>query len=301
MPELPEVETIRKSLLTFLIGKTVANIVVSKAKQFIGDPLCLRGYQITDLTRHGKIMHWHLKTPFTATNAVPLPDGKDHTHNASLGSARRLRPEGKHPPIEAGEGVTKQYINIHLKMSGRLSYIPTEHTRVTFEFADGSRLYFNDPRTFGWVKVTDLPEITKGADVLSPSFTEEYFIKQVTNQSKDIKTVLLDQDLMAGIGNIYANDALWESQINPFVKSMKISHKKLVSLYNAVKLVIAEGIKHGGSSKTWVYRLPNGASGDYQNHFRVYDQEGKLCRRCQTIIKRVSKNGRSSFMCPSCQ
>jgi len=280
MPELPEVETIRKSLMTFLVGKTVANIVVSKAKQFIGDPLALKGYQITNLTRHGKIMHWHLR------------------YAESTGHSLRAKPDESSTSRHAR---SDKYINIHLKMSGRLSYIPTEHTRVTFEFTDGSRLYFNDPRTFGWVKVTDLPEITKGADVLSPLFTEEYFIKHVTSQTKDIKTVLLDQDLMAGIGNIYANDALWESQINPFAKSMKISHKKLVSLYNAVKLVIAEGIKHGGSSKTWVYRLPNGASGDYQNHFRVYDQEGKLCRRCQTIIKRVSKNGRSSFMCPSCQ
>jgi formamidopyrimidine-DNA glycosylase len=291
MPELPEVETIRKSLKGFLIGKTIDRILVSKAKQFIGDPFSPMGYQITDLTRHGKIMHWHLKTPSTATNAVPLPDGKDHTHNASLGKLA----------AKQTEGVATRYINIHLKMSGRLSYIPSEHTRVMFEFTDGSHLYFNDPRTFGWVKLTDTPEITKGTDVLSPLFTEEYFVKQVTSQSKDIKTVLLDQDLMAGIGNIYANDALWESQVNPFAKAKNISHKKLMALYKAIKQVIAEAIKHGGSSKTWVYRLPNGASGDYQNHFRVYDQEGKPCKRCNTIIKRISKNGRSSFMCPSCQ
>ena len=295
MPELPEVETIRKSLLTFLVSKTVANILVSKAKQFIGDPFSLMGYQITDLTRHGKIMHWHLETPSTASlqagGAVPLPDGKDHTHNASSGKLA----------AKQTEGVTRLCINIHLKMSGRLSYIPTEHTRVTFEFTDGSRLYFNDPRTFGWVKVTNIPEITKGVDVLSPLFTEDYFIRQVSTQTRDIKTVLLDQDLMAGVGNIYANDALWEAQINPFAKAKNISHKKLTALYKAIKQVIAEAIKHGGSSKTWVYRLPNGASGDYQNHFRVYDQEGKPCKRCNTIIKRVSKNGRSSFMCPSCQ
>ncbi len=295
MPELPEVETIRKSLLTFLIGKVIAYIEVSKAKQFIGDPLCLWGYQITDLARHGKIMHWHLKTPSTASppagGAVPLPNGKDQAYYASSGKLA----------AKQTEGVTKQYINIHLKMSGRLSFIPTEHTRVTFEFTDGSHLYFNDPRTFGWVKVTDLPEITKGIDVLSPLFTEDYLIKQVSTQTRDIKTVLLDQDLMAGIGNIYANDALWEAQINPFAKARNIPHKKQVALFNAIKLVIAEGIKRGGSSKTWVYRLPNGASGDYQNHFRVYDQEGKPCKRCSTIIKRVSKNGRSCFMCSSCQ
>lgn len=265
MPELPEVETIRKSLLTFLVSKTVANILVAKAKQFIGDPLALKGYQIKDLTRHGKIMHWHLSR------------------------------------VEPNQTSHELNINIHLKMSGRLSYIPTEHTRVTFEFTDGSHLYFNDPRTFGWVKVTNIPEITKGVDVLSPLFTEDYFIKQVSTQTRDIKTVLLDQDLMAGIGNIYANDALWEAQINPFAKAKNISLKKQLSLYKAVKVVIAEGIKRGGSSKTWVYRLPNGASGDYQNHFRVYDQEGKPCKRCNTIIKRVSKNGRSSFMCSSCQ
>ncbi len=291
MPELPEVETIRKSLEVFLIGKTISQIRVLKAKQFIGDPLTLAGYQIMNLTRHGKIMHWHLKTPSTATNAVPLPDGKDHAHNASLGKLA----------AKQTEGVVTRYINIHLKMSGRLSFIPTEHTRVTFEFTDGSYLYFNDPRTFGWVKVTDMPEITQGKDILSASFTKDYFIEQVSTQSRDIKTVLLDQDLVAGIGNIYANDALWEAQINPFAKAKNISLKKQLSLYKAVKLVIDEAVKHGGSSKTWVYRLPNGASGDYQNHFRVYDQEGKPCTRCQTVIKRISKNGRSSFMCPSCQ
>ncbi|MFO0703186.1 MAG: DNA-formamidopyrimidine glycosylase [Patescibacteria group bacterium] len=193
------------------------------------------------------------------------------------------------------------FLQIHLKMSGRVSHWPTIHTRAIIHFDDKDKLYFNDPRKFGWIKIDNKLHTSKGIDVLDKKFTYSIFRKIVEKSKKNIKTLLLDQTLIAGIGNIYANDALWLSKINPIrtCNSLSISESKI--LFDAIKKVIHDGIKHGGSSKTYVYRLPDGTKGHYQDHFLVYSLESKPCKLCGEKIKRISQNGRSTWYCPKCQ
>ncbi len=192
-------------------------------------------------------------------------------------------------------------IHIHLKMSGRVSNSPNIHTRAILYFADAPTLYFNDPRKFGWVKIGKNIGKSKGIDCLDSNFTLLYFCNLVERSKKNIKSLLLDQAVIAGIGNIYANDALWEAGISPLRISESLSVSERKKLYTAIKLVISEGIRHGGSSKTYVYRLPDGTKGHYQDHFRVYDQEDMPCKRCGARIIRMKQNGRSTWMCKKCQ
>lgn len=260
MPELPEVETIRQSLIPFIIGKTISEVEILSPKQFRGNKNDLVGREIKSIFRHGKVMSWQLQT--------------------------------KH-----GKEI---YISIHLKMSGSFSLRSSKHSRIVFRFSDKTSLYFNDARKFGWIKILPEPEVG-GVDVLSTKLNVKYLHAMLSQTNRSIKAVLLDQSIIAGIGNIYANDCLWEAKINPLTKANCLSTDQIETLLHMIKMIIKEGIKHKGSSKTWVYKLPDGSIGNYQNRFRVYDQEDKPCKRCGTKILRIVRNGRSSWYCPRCQ
>jgi len=195
----------------------------------------------------------------------------------------------------------KTSIQIHLKMSGRISYWPTIHTRAIIHFLNADKLYFNDPRKFGWLKIDNKLHTSKGIDCLDEKFTLPVFIKIIEHSRRNIKTLLLDQTLIAGIGNIYANDALWLARISPLRSAESLSEKEVENLFNSVKDVMANGIKHGGSSKTYVYRLPDGTRGNYQDHFLVYSQENKSCKNCGEKIKKITQGGRSTWFCVKCQ
>jgi formamidopyrimidine-DNA glycosylase len=195
-------------------------------------------------------------------------------------------------------------LHIHLKMSGQLLFSPNKFARIILIFnKDGAetKLYFCDIRKFGWVKISNKKEVPKGVDVTTKEFTREYFWATTQSTSRDIKTLLLDQNKLSGVGNIYDCDALWIAQIYPFTPSNMLTRKQSDTLHSAIVDVIQEGIERKGSSKTLVYRLPNGESGSYQNFFKVYSKEGKPCSRCSAVIVRVKKQGRSTFYCPTCQ
>jgi formamidopyrimidine-DNA glycosylase len=257
MPELPEVESIKKYLEPKYIGKTIADIEVRNVKQVLGDLEKAKGQKILSFARHGKVLIINLSNDY--------------------------------------------FVQIHLKMSGRISHWPTIHTRAIISFEGDEKLYFNDPRKFGWIKIDNKLHTSKGIDCLDKKFTLSIFKKIVEQSRKNIKTLLLDQTLIAGIGNIYANDALWLAEILPLRISGGLSSSEIRKLYSSVKRVISDGIKHGGSSKTYVYRLPDGTKGTYQDHFLVYSLTGKPCKRCGNKIKRISQNGRSTWMCEKCQ
>jgi formamidopyrimidine-DNA glycosylase len=181
--------------------------------------------------------------------------------------------------------------------------MPANVTRVIIEFKDNSALYFNDLRKFGWVKVTNEMEKTDSVDVLDSQFTFDYFKKSVSGSRKPIKVLLLDQDKITGIGNIYDNDALWEAEIHPERKANTLTETELKNVYEGINKVIAEGIKYKGSSaQDEMYLLPNSEPGQYQHHFKVYHREGKECLRIDGgVIQRIKQGGRSSFFCPVCQ
>lgn len=257
MPELPEVESIKKYLAPLYVGKSVLKIEVMNLKQISGNLNLVKNKKVEKFGRHGKVML-----------------------------------------IEIEGGAS---IQIHLKMSGRISHWPTIHTRAKIHFTDADPLYFNDPRKFGWLKVDKKLHTSKGIDCLDINFTLEYFRQIIERSKKNIKTLLLDQSIIAGIGNIYANDALWESKISPKRTANSLTPDEIKNLYESILKVINDGILRGGSSKTYVYRLPDGTKGHYQDHFRVYNREDKPCKKCETLIIKFSQNGRSTWSCQKCQ
>lgn len=275
MPELPEVETIREFLVEDILGKTIKNIEIKVPKQFVGDPKKIIGQKIVAVNRKGKIISFKLKNNY--------------------------------------------YLSCHLKLTGQLIFakkqnlvfknkipfnktkmLPGNTTRIILSFTDNSLLYFNDLRKFGWMKVAKKPELPKGVDVISKDFSVRYLTDVIESAKKPIKLLLMDQDKIAGIGNIYANDALFLARIHPMKKSNSLTNNEVKNLYKKILYVIKEGLKYNGTSDE-AYVLPDATIGKYQDHFKVYGREKLPCIRCNTPIKRVKHSGRSYFYCPKCQ
>lgn len=286
MPELPEVETIRLQLEKSIVGKTIKDVEILEKKQFIGKKEEIIGKKIIAIHRYGKIIVFKLANSLT----------------------RKL--------------VNIKYLNIHLKLTGQILYakdlknpvfseiipftntkkMPANTTRVIIKFTDGSGIFFNDLRKFGWIKITNQPEIPKGIDILSKKFTGDYLNQIIKKSNKPIKLLLMDQDKITGVGNIYANDALFLAKINPLRKAKTLTEREITILYQMIKKIIEQGIKHRGSSGAdEAFVQINGTKGEHQRFFLVYQREGKPCFLCQRPIKRIKQNNRSSFFCPRCQ
>lgn len=199
---------------------------------------------------------------------------------------------------------TDHTIQIHLKMSGQLltkiDDKNEKYVRISLQLDNFSSLFFLDPRKFGWMKITPTSEESRLIDVLSPQFTLPYF-SSLTRSKQPIKILLMDQSKLAGIGNIYANEALFLSHIRPDRLSPTLSNEEISCLYIAIKSVIHKGIQTKGSSATHVYRLPDGTKGAYQNHFMAYSREDKPCLQCKRPIIRTTLRGRGTFYCKHCQ
>jgi len=279
MPELPEVEVVRLFLEANLIGKTISNIDILSPKSFIGLPEQAVGEKIVKFTRIGKQLSLHLKNKLILLFHLKM-SGQVIFGSSVLG----------HPTPKEDKSV-----------------LPNKSTRLFFTFSDSSKLFFNDQRKFGWVKLLNQSELIKfqqnlGIDILSPNFTQKYFQDQIKTTSRPIKSVLLDQDKFAGIGNIYANDALFLAKIHPITPSNKITPKKANLLHKFLIKIMLESIKNGGSTaKDNKYIRPDGSSGLHQFSFQVYQRHGQPCLSCQSPIERVKLGGRGTFFCPKCQ
>ena len=282
MPELPEVETLKRQLEKKVNGKVIEEVDVLSPKNFIGRKEDVIGKKIEEISRFGKVLSLKLT--------------KD-----------------KNLPI---------FLNIHLKLTGELLYaddvsnavfkevipftktnkMPAGTTRIVVKFSDGSGLFFNDLRKFGWMKIKDTPEKPKGIDVLSNDFTLDFFSNLVKKSKKPIKILLMDQEKITGIGNIYANDALFLAKIHPKRKADSLKETKIKALFESIKKIIEQGIKHGGSSGAdEAFVQIDGTKGQHQRFFLVYQRENFPCPICGTLIKRIKQGGRSSFFCPNCQ
>ncbi len=211
---------------------------------------------------------------------------------------------------------------VHLKMTGQLIYadkdvisfpnpipfagttLPGKTTHVIFNLDKGT-LFFNDMRQFGWVKVVNDEELKKidekhGPEPFSKEFTEEYLAKICGNWGRPIKLLLLDQAKIAGIGNIYANEALWYAGISPMKRGREA--KNIKDLYEAIKKVLEMGLKYKGSSAAdEAFVDAHGVAGKMQEHFMVYQKNGSKCPRCGKTITRSTIGGRGTFFCPKCQ
>jgi formamidopyrimidine-DNA glycosylase len=292
MPELPEVETVRLFLNSHILGKTISNIKILSPKSFIGNSRLATNQTIISTSRLGKQLSIHLKNNLILLFHLKMTGQTIYVPLLSKGKARRegdLKTVLGHPTKDAFDN------------------LPNKSTRVIFTFSDQSKLFFNDQRKFGWVKVltkNELAEAQKnvGIDVLSPSFTDKYFYTQLQKTTRAIKTVLLDQSKFAGVGNIYANDALFLTKIHPQTPSNKLIKAKSIKLRQNLIDLMKESLFHGGSTaKDNKYIHPDGSVGQHQYFFRVYQRDKEPCLVCQTPIKRIKIGGRGTFVCPKCQ
>ncbi|HYX43922.1 MAG TPA: bifunctional DNA-formamidopyrimidine glycosylase/DNA-(apurinic or apyrimidinic site) lyase [Acidimicrobiales bacterium] len=278
MPELPEVETIKRDLDREILGKRVKSVEVSgmrsirrhpNKKHFIAK---LEGRKITGVERRGKYLLLRLDSGDVLV--------------AHLGmSGQLLRAKGGKEPVD-------------------------KHTHVVITFTQGGQLRFIDPRTFGELFVTtpdeleaQVPELAHlGFDPVDDMMSWTRFGELLTVRKAKLKTLLMDQRFVAGIGNIYSDEILFAAGLRYDRSSESLSSQEVRRLYRAMVETLQEAIKHRGSSLAdQQYRDLFGEPGEFQTLHKVYDREGQACRRCRSTIVKVKVNGRSSFLCPQCQ
>lgn len=284
MPELPEVETTKIFLSRKIIGRKIKKIETFSAKQFIGDPELVKGLKITDIQRRAKILIWQLEKDLSFLIHLKLTG--QIVYSDSLEKDRAVF---GHPiPFAGGNS------------------LPGKTTRIIIYLNKGA-IFFNDLRKFGWIKIAKSEELKAkslgklGVEPLSKEFTSEKLRQILQKTRRPVKLVLIDQTKIAGIGNIYANDALYEAGIDPRKPANQVT--KTDELHKAIIKVLTEGIKYGGASAAdEAYIKPDSTKGKYQDHFKVYQQTGKICPRCQKEkIQRINLAGRGTFFCPECQ
>lgn len=293
MPELPEVETVKRFLEAKVLNQKIVSLDVLNDKSFDGDVSDVVGQKITHFKRQGKqlsaylsnglILLFHLKMTGQLI-LVPLSSKRE-------------------APTKVGEG---DFVLGHPTPDMFTQPLPNKSTRVVFHFSNVI-LYFNDQRKFGWIKVFS-PDALKlfqhdlGVDILDPEFTLDYFQNQLSQTSRPIKLVILDQSRFAGIGNIYANDSLFLAKIHPQTSARLATPAKSEKLYHAIIKVIQDSIINGGSTmRDKKYVRPDGTFGNNQFHFHVYQRSGEPCSICGTKIVRISLGARGTFFCSKCQ
>ena len=206
--------------------------------------------------------------------------------------------------LSSAASTSPLYLLIHLKMSGRLHVFEADfprekHVHFAFTLDNGYEIRFNDARKFGRVYlVDDIDKVTGhlGPEPLEDTFTLKVLRKLIAKKSGGLKALLLDQSFIAGIGNIYADESLWRAKIHPLRRANSLTDTEIAALRRAIRAALNDGLKHGGAAIDWVY-----PEGKYQDHFRVYGQTDKPCRRCKTTIEKILVGQRSTHFCPTCQ
>jgi formamidopyrimidine-DNA glycosylase len=280
MPELPEVETVRRGLTPAMQSKRIARLDVNRPDLRFPFPERFR-----DRVEGATITHMGRRAKFLVTE------------------------------LSTGEALI-----MHLGMSGRFTVNDANtaayhhdpgtnpaHDHVVFHMQDGTTVTYNDPRRFGFMELWPLDDLANyprvahlGPEPLSNHFNAAYLDQEFSGKSAPIKAALLDQSVIAGLGNIYVCEALFRSGISPRRKAQSVVGKRNERLAPAINEVIAEAIAAGGSSIS-DFASASGELGYFQKHFSVYDREGGQCDTCGSPIKRIVQSGRSTFFCSNCQ
>jgi formamidopyrimidine-DNA glycosylase len=284
MPELPEVETIRVGLANLLPGRTVKDVWYDWDKSFPNAPAdvarFLVGSKIEKVRRRAKVLIIELSGGWAVIVHLKMT-------GQLVFVGRNQRFGAGHPGKEL------------------ISELPAKSTRVIIDFTDGSKLFFNDQRKFGWMRLMpalEIPEIDffkkVGPEPLDDDFTVDKFIERLDRRKNtSIKAALLDQTVVAGIGNIYADESLWSAKIHPAALVKDVPRAKLVLLYNAVRDVLKLSIAKGGSTDK-NYVDAEGHKGSYLQFANVFRKEGQPCPRCGTPIEKIRVAGRGTHFCP---
>lgn len=270
MPELPEVETIRRRLRDggpsnpSLLGQTIDGVELLWPRTLAAPGAAefgarLPGQAVTDVGRRGKFLIFEL---------------------------------------------TSDSLLVHLRMSGDLlveerTALPAPHHRLLVNFSSGLRLAFNDPRKFGRVWLTADPQTVLsglGPEPLDPGFGPQDLYRRLQKTRRALKALLMDQSTLAGLGNIYTDEALHLARLHPLTPASQVTLEAAGRLWDAIRGVLQEGIRRNGASIDWVYR-----GGDFQNYFRVYRRTGQPCPQCGASIQRMVVGQRGTHFCPRCQ
>lgn len=275
MPELPEIETVKLGLQKYVVGHTINTVEVLLKKQFLGKPETIIGAKIIAIERLGKGLIINLSNNFS--------------------------------------------LAIHFKMTGQLIYrdikitnkdgveqAPNKFTRLIFTLDRNAKLFYNDLRQFGWIKIipTDKVKNLSFFKELGPEFLKDLSLekfRQILDKTKTpIKILIMDQKKMAGVGNIYANDALCKAKINPQKPANLLNNEETKRLFMAINNVLENGIKNNGASETNFVNIL-GEKGNYQNKTLIYNKNGQKCESCKNIILKTMLGGRGTYYCPNCQ
>ncbi len=312
MPELPEVETVKNGLLRLIVGRKVVCINSDNHKSFPNSKPdvdnFLIGAKVINVRRRAKVLMIDLSSKYTLVIHLKMTGQlvfvNEHYGNrgSEMGDrklessifntqtptlTREVRFGGGHPT------------------DSLIKNLPDKSTRVEIEFEDSSRLYFNDQRKFGWMKlvptieVEDMDFIKKlGPEPLSPDFTPKQFAERFKRRSNTtIKAALLDQTVIAGVGNIYADESLWGAKIHPATRVGDLSYPELKLLYSEIRYVMNLSIEKGGSTNR-NYVDAEGKKGKYMDFARVFRKEGQPCPRCGMEIIKIRVAGRGTHICP---
>ena len=288
MPELPEVEVVKLHLEQKLLHKTITKIEILTPKSFVGDPKLVEGQKIVKFSRLGKQLSIYLSNHLVLLIHLKMTGQLILSPLSSKGV-----PEGR--GILMGHPTKDALLNL-----------PNKSTRIIFYFKNFI-FYFNDQRKFGWVrlyssKALKLYQSNLGLDIFDPDFSPKYLYSQLQKSRRPIKIILLDQHYFAGIGNIYACDALFLAGIHPRTPSNKISRSKALKLHQSLLSIMRQSVLAGGSTaRDNQYLRPDGTKGQNQFFFRVYQRKGEPCLNCGTKIEYLKIGGRGTFFCPHCQ
>lgn len=270
MPELPEVETVVRGLRAPLIGRTAGAI-------------------------------W-----YDWSKTLRTPDPESFAARIAGQTFRSIERRAKYILCKLDHDI----LVVHLKMTGRLYVADADqvfesdrwvHFRLDLD--GGKQLRFSDSRKFGFVALVGSLEellVKLGPEPLEDEFTPAYMRVQLKRYGRAIKAVLLDQAFVAGVGNIYADEALWNAKIHPMRAANSLSAASIKTLHGTIREALTAGVEREGASVNW-YRKPDGTTGEAQNHFAAYDRTGEPCLRCGTPIEKIRVAGRGTHICPQCQ
>lgn len=287
MPELPEVETVAAGLRSLVLGKQVERVeilapkIVQSNRSEVAE--FFEGANIQSVDRRGKVLLLGLSSQYTAM--------------------MHLKMTGQLVYVDTDDRFGAGHPNASL-----VATLPDRSTRVVVHFAEGGHLFFNDQRKFGWIKLVPTSELMEetflkklGPEPLDPDFTSRMFMERLATRTGSlIKAALLDQTVIAGVGNIYADEALYAARVHPARRVANVTNTQLAALYAALREVLLLSIELGGSSDK-NYVNAEGKKGSYISFAKVFRREGLQCERDGALIQKYRIAGRGTHICPVCQ
>lgn len=300
MPELPEVETIKRGLERFLLNKKIVQVKIATEKSFVGPRELVEDQKVVDLRRRGKALLVDLSGGVTLMMHLRMTGQliyrmRGTENGADILTVAKRRQLGDSQSFAGGHPTDAFFAEL-----------PNKQTRVEIQLEDGT-LFFNDQRKFGFIKVLETAEVEDEAFIkkLAPEpwqmTGEEFYQRLQRHKNALIKAVILDQGVIAGLGNIYADEALFMTKIHPARRAGSLSEKEAEELLVAARTVMERSIESGGSTMA-TYVRADGTKGNYLEKFaQVFRREGQACLKCGAEIEKIRVAGRGTHICPVCQ